>query len=113
VQLTEQIKDWPGWFEARESDHNVHSRFFKVAGRFGGIAPKVPGFQWAYYAARTPAYAYRRRRISKSCERNTASKLHRWQTLRVFNDIMAQISCDKIKDKPWKEEARPLNAANH
>ena len=65
MELTEQVKDWPGWFEARESDYNLHSRFFKVAARFGGIAPKIPGLQWAYYAARTPAYAHRRRRIKQ------------------------------------------------
>ena len=65
MELTEQVKDWPGWFEARESDYNLHSRFFKVAARFGGFAPKLPGLKWAYDAARTPAYAHRRRRIKE------------------------------------------------
>src|SRR5918996_899727 len=35
------------------------------------------------------------------------------QTLGVFNDVMAQSVATASKDKPWKEEARPLKAANH
>jgi carbamoyltransferase len=65
MELTEETKDWPGWFEARESDDNLHSRFFKVAARYGGLAAKVPVLKRAYYALRIPAYNHRRRRIKQ------------------------------------------------
>jgi carbamoyltransferase len=65
MELNEEVMDWPGWFEARQSDYNLHSHFFKVAARFGGIAPKVPGMKQAYYLLRTPAYSHRRRRIKE------------------------------------------------
>jgi carbamoyltransferase len=63
MEFREQVADWPGWFEARRSDINLHSKFFRVASRFGGLAPKVRGLSWAYYALRTPVYRRRRRRI--------------------------------------------------
>jgi carbamoyltransferase len=63
MEFREQVAEWPGWFEARSSDVNLHSRFFRVASRFGGLAPKVPGMSRAYYALRTPVYRRRRARI--------------------------------------------------
>jgi carbamoyltransferase len=65
MELTEKVLDWPGWFEARDADANLHSRFFQVASRFGGFAPKVPGLKRAYYALRTPAFRHRRARIEE------------------------------------------------
>jgi carbamoyltransferase len=63
MEFREQVTDWPGWFEARKSDVNLHSKFFRIASRFGGVAPKIPGLSWAYYALRTPVYRRRRHRI--------------------------------------------------
>ena len=63
MEFREHVTDWPGWFEARKSDINLHSKFFRVASRFGGVAPRVPGVRWAYYGLRTPVYIRRRRRI--------------------------------------------------
>lgn len=63
MEFREEVLDWPGWFEARESDQNLHSRFFQVASRFGYLAPKIPGLKQAYYVLRTPAYRHRRERI--------------------------------------------------
>jgi len=65
MELSEEVLDWPGWFEARERDNNVHSRFFKVASRFGALAPRLPGLKRAYYALRTPVYRHRRERIQE------------------------------------------------
>jgi carbamoyltransferase len=65
MEFREQVTDWPGWFEARHSDINLHSKFFRVASRFGGIAPRVPGLQQAYYGLRTPVYRRRRARITE------------------------------------------------
>jgi len=47
MELTEEILDWPGWFEARQSDRNLHSRFFQIASRFGSLVPRVPGLKQA------------------------------------------------------------------
>jgi carbamoyltransferase len=63
MEFREDVTEWPGWFEARKSDTNLHSRFFRVASRFGGLAPIVPGLAWGYYALRRPVYRRRRRRI--------------------------------------------------
>jgi carbamoyltransferase len=63
MEFREQVTDWPGWFEARRSDLDLHSKFFRIASRFGGVAPKVPGLSRAYYALRTPVYRRRRHRI--------------------------------------------------
>jgi carbamoyltransferase len=63
MELREEVTDWPGWFEARQQDRDLHTSFFKVAARFGGWAPKVPGLKSAYYALRTPAFRHRRQRI--------------------------------------------------
>jgi carbamoyltransferase len=65
MEFREQVAEWPGWFEARRSDVNLHSRFFRIASRFGGLAPAVPGLPWAYYKLRTPVYRRRRRRIGR------------------------------------------------
>ncbi len=68
MEFTEDVLDWPGWFEARGGDGNLHSRFFKVASRFGSLAPRVPGIKRAYYAIRAPAFNHRRKRISEILE---------------------------------------------
>jgi carbamoyltransferase len=65
MEFREQVAEWPGWFEARNSDVNLHSRFFRIASRFGGLVPKVPGLAKAYYGLRTPVYRRRRRRIAE------------------------------------------------
>jgi len=65
MELREEIADWPGWFEARDEEINVHNAFFRVASSFGGLVPKIPGLKRAYYALRTPVYARRRKRIKQ------------------------------------------------
>jgi carbamoyltransferase len=63
MELRERVTGWPGWFEAREQDDDLHSSFFRVAARFGGVASWLPGLKRAYYALRKPAYARRQVRI--------------------------------------------------
>lgn len=63
MALREVVSGWPGWFEAREEDGDLHSAFFKVASRFGAVAGRVPGLKRAYYATRGPMYKSRRERI--------------------------------------------------
>ncbi len=53
MEFREEVTDWPGWFEARGQDRNLHSAFFNVASRFGRLAGSVPGLRSAYYALRT------------------------------------------------------------
>jgi carbamoyltransferase len=65
MELREEVTGWPGWFEARESDRDLHSAFFRVAARFGGLAVRVPGLKRAYYSLRSPTYARRRSRIAE------------------------------------------------
>jgi carbamoyltransferase len=65
MELREEIADWPGWFEARDEETDIHSAFFQAASRFGKLVPRVPGLKKAYYALRTPVYAHRRRRIAE------------------------------------------------
>ena len=75
MELTEQVKrSGRGWFEARESDYNLHSRFFKVAARFGGIAPKFPGFNGPTTLRALRPTLTGDAASSKSCERNTGFK---------------------------------------
>ncbi len=69
MELREEIMDWPGWFEARDEEINVHNAFFRVASAFGGVVPRVPGLKKAYYALRTPLYAHRRKRIAQILRR--------------------------------------------
>jgi carbamoyltransferase len=70
MELSEEVRDWPGWFEARDADRDLHSRFFQVASRFGSLGRRVPGLKRAYYGLRTPAYAHRRRRIQQILEQD-------------------------------------------
>jgi carbamoyltransferase len=63
MSLREEVTDWPGWFEARAQDGDLHSSFFKVAARFGPLADTFPWLKKAYYALRTPVYGKRRARI--------------------------------------------------
>ena len=63
MEFREEVADWPGWFEARGEDGDIHSAFFQMAGRFGHLAPRIPGLKQAYYTLRTPVYARRRARI--------------------------------------------------
>jgi carbamoyltransferase len=65
MEFREQVTDWPGWFEARSSDVNLHSRFFRIASRFGGLVPNIPGLASAYYGLRAPVYRRRRQRIGQ------------------------------------------------
>jgi len=69
MEIREEILPWPGWFEARDQDEDLHSAFFQFASRFGGIAPRVPILRRAYYSLRSPAYAHRRRRIREILEK--------------------------------------------
>ena len=65
MELREEIAGWPGWFEARAEESDLHTRFFHVASRFGGLVPRVPGLMKAYYAVRSPAFRHRRTRIEE------------------------------------------------
>ncbi|MFB3907621.1 MAG: carbamoyltransferase [Candidatus Eisenbacteria bacterium] len=65
MELREEVTGWPGWFEARDEEEDVHSSFFRVASRYGGLVPFVPGLKQAYYALRRPVYAKRRARIEE------------------------------------------------
>jgi len=66
MKLRETIDEWPGWFEARaEKRDGIKDLFFRVASRFGGVVPFVPGIRSAYYGIRTPIYVKRRRRIAE------------------------------------------------
>ena len=65
MELHEDVLPWPGWFEARGEDGDVSTAFFKMASRFGGIAPRIPGLKKAYYSLRSPVYAHRRKRIAE------------------------------------------------
>ncbi len=68
MELTEEVLEWPGWFEARGSDGDIHSSFFNLAARFGGLAHVVPGLKQAYYGLRIPVFRKRRRRIRQILE---------------------------------------------
>ena len=70
MEFSEKVLDWPGWFEARDADANLHSRFFKIASRFGHLAPRFPILRRSYYALRAPAYQNRRRRIGEILEQD-------------------------------------------
>lgn len=65
MEFREKVADWPGWFEARGEDADLHNTFFNAAARYGHLADSVPSLKRAYYALRTPAYASRRRRIQQ------------------------------------------------
>jgi carbamoyltransferase len=65
MELREEIEGWPGWFEARDEETDVHSRFFRIASRFGKLVPHIPGLKRGYYALRSPIYRSRRRRIAE------------------------------------------------
>ncbi|MCH9807780.1 MAG: hypothetical protein K0U74_08620 [Alphaproteobacteria bacterium] len=65
MELREKVDGWPGWFQARSQDADLHSAFFQLASRFGHVAIDVPGVKQAYYGLRTPAYMQRRRRIKE------------------------------------------------
>ena len=65
MEFREEIADWPGWFEARDEETDVHSAFFRMASRFGGLVPRIPGLKRGYYALRTPIYMRRRNRIGE------------------------------------------------
>ena len=65
MELREEIEGWPGWFEARDEETDVHSKFFRIASRFGKLVPHIPGLKRGYYALRSPIYRRRRRRIAE------------------------------------------------
>ena len=69
IEFRKEVTDWPGWFEARGEDADLHSAFFNIAGRYGHIADRVPSLKRAYYALRSPAYASRRRQICQILSR--------------------------------------------
>jgi carbamoyltransferase len=70
MELREEVTGWPGWFEARAKDRDLHSAFFKLASRWGGLAERVPPLRQAYYSLRSPAYRYRRKRIGDILKRD-------------------------------------------
>ncbi len=63
MELREETAPWPGWFEARDGERDLHSRFFQIASRFGTLANRLPPLKKAYYQLRQPAYRHRRKRI--------------------------------------------------
>jgi len=63
MEFRDEIEDWPGWFEARDEETDIHSMFFRLASRFGNLGPRIPGLKLGYYALRAPIYRRRRRRI--------------------------------------------------
>lgn len=65
MEFREKIGDWPGWFEARDEETNIHSVFFRAASRFGGLGTRIPGLKRGYYALRTPVFMHRRKRIAE------------------------------------------------
>ncbi|HET9299544.1 MAG TPA: carbamoyltransferase C-terminal domain-containing protein, partial [Candidatus Polarisedimenticolaceae bacterium] len=65
MEFRDEIAGWPGWFEAREDDADVHAAFFKVASRYGGLAASIPGLKSLYYQLRKPIFARRRARIAE------------------------------------------------
>ena len=65
MELREEIAGWPGWFEARDEEVDIHSVFFKAASRFGSLAPKIPLLKSGYYTLRSPTYRSRRKRIGE------------------------------------------------
>lgn len=65
MELREEVTGWPGWFEARDEETDIHSLFFRAAAIFGDLAPKVPGLKKAYYALRAPVFRHRRKRINE------------------------------------------------
>lgn len=65
MSLREETAGWPGWFEAREQDGDLHSSFFKVAARYGELAGRIPVLKKAYYSLRAPVYRNRRRRLGE------------------------------------------------
>ncbi len=69
MEFRNEIADWPGWFEARDEETDVHSRFFRLASRFGSLAPRIPGLKKGYYALRTPIYRRRRQEIGEILQR--------------------------------------------
>ena len=64
MQFRDKITDWPGWFEARDEETDIHSTFFRIASRFGKLSPRIPGLKRGYYALRAPIYKRRRQRIA-------------------------------------------------
>ena len=65
MELREEVTGWPGWFEARAEDRDLHSVFFQLAARWGKLADHLPLLKRGYYLLRTPAYVHRRRRIGQ------------------------------------------------
>ena len=65
MEFHDEVTGWPGWFEARNEDKDLHSFFFKIASRFGGVADRLPLLKQAYYGLRSPVYAARRKRIGE------------------------------------------------
>lgn len=64
MEFRDEVMAWPGWFEARDEESDIHTIFFQAASQFGDLAPRVPGLRKAYYALRTPIYRHRRKRIA-------------------------------------------------
>ncbi len=65
MELREDVTGWPGWFDARDEETDIHGLFFRAASMFGDLAPKVPGLKRAYYMLRAPVFRHRRRRINE------------------------------------------------
>jgi len=57
------VRGWKGWFEERGTADDLHSRFFRAASRYAGLAGRIPSLKRLYYALRIPHYARRRAQI--------------------------------------------------
>lgn len=63
MEFRNEISDWPGWFEARSQDGDMHGLFFSAASRYGHLARRIPVLAKAYYGLRTPLYKQRKSKI--------------------------------------------------
>ena len=65
MNLTEEVKEWKGWFEERSRTGSIKDLFWTVASQFGFLVPSFPFLKKLYYGLRSGQYRYRRRRIEE------------------------------------------------
>lgn len=65
MSFSDEVLPWKGWFQERGTADDLHSRFFRVAGRFAPLADRIPVLKRLYYGLRAPHYARRRRTIRR------------------------------------------------
>ena len=65
MNLTEEVREWKGWFEERSRAGSIKDLFWTVASRFGFLVPSFPFLKSLYYGLRSGQYKYRRRRIEE------------------------------------------------